>query len=135
MMACEAAVYLKGRGKDPAMVFSWDLEKLAQGMESRLRRWFLLEVWDQLGIPVYPHNKILRMTKEGAILEDRRHGGRKRLLAGDTVVFALGLRSDNALYRSLGEHRDLEIHRIGDCVRPRTILDAIQDAYKVANKI
>jgi 2,4-dienoyl-CoA reductase-like NADH-dependent reductase (Old Yellow Enzyme family)/thioredoxin reductase len=131
MMGCEAAVFLKGQGKDVSLVTPHGLDKLALGMEFRLRRWFVLNLWPRMGIPLYPHAKVEAITNEGVIVKEQEWGGRFRLLGGDTVVFALGLRADNRLNLLLGKGVAQKIYRIGDCVRPRSILEAIHEGYRV----
>jgi len=130
MMACEAAVFLRGRGKDVLLVSPHGLDQLATGMESRLRRWFLLNLWPKVGIPFYAYHKVEGVTEKGLIVRDKKYGGRVRLLEGDTVVFGLGLRSENKLLAALGEPLAAGIYRIGDCIRPRSILEAVHEGYQ-----
>jgi mycofactocin system FadH/OYE family oxidoreductase 2 len=52
----------------------------------------------------------------------------------DTVVYAMGSRADDALYRALkGKVR--ELYRVGDCVAPRKIDMAVLEGDKVARMI
>lgn len=129
-MACEAAVFLRGRGKDVLLVSPRGLDQLALGMESRLRRWFLLNLWPKMRIPLYADHKVEGVTEKGLIVRGQKWGGRVHLLEGDTVVFALGLRAENKLLSALGEPIAGGIHRVGDCIRPRSILEAVQEGYQ-----
>jgi 2,4-dienoyl-CoA reductase (NADPH2) len=135
MMGCEAAVFLKGRGKDVVLVDIHGLDKLGSGMESRLRQWFLLTLWPKMGIPFYPYTKVEKVNEKGLIVRDQKWGGRLHLLEGETVVFGLGLRVDTKLNSLLSSGIAEEIHRIGDCVRPRSILEAVHEGYRVAAAI
>lgn len=135
MMGCEAAVFLKGRGKDVGLVSSQGSDKLGWGMEYRLRRWLTLNLWPKIGIPLYPHSKVEAVTKEGIIVKEKKWGGRYRLLTCDNPVFALGLRADKKLKPLLRKTVAEEIYSIGDCVRPRNILEAIHEAYSVASSV
>lgn len=135
MMGCEAAVFLKGRGKDVVLVDIHGWDKLGSGMESRLRQWFLLTLWPKMGIPFYPYTKVEKINEKGLIVRDQKWGGRLHLLEGETVVFGLGLRVDTKLNSLLSSGIAEEIHRIGDCVRPRSILEAVHEGYKVAAAI
>jgi 2-enoate reductase len=130
MMACEAAVFLKGRGKDVSLVTPRGLDQLALGMESRLRRWFLLTLWPKMGIPLYADQKAEAVTEQGLVVRDQKWGGGIRLLEGETVVFGLGLRAERRLHAGLSRQAATEIHRIGDCERPRSILEAVHEGYQ-----
>jgi 2,4-dienoyl-CoA reductase-like NADH-dependent reductase (Old Yellow Enzyme family)/thioredoxin reductase len=135
MMGCEAAVFLKGRGKDVVLVDIHGLDKLALGMESRLRQWFLLTLWPKMGVPFYPYTKVEEVNEKGLIVRDQKWGGRVHLLEGETIVFSLGLKADVKLNSLLNAGVAEEIHQIGDCVRPRSILEAIHEGYRVAAAI
>jgi len=49
----------------------------------------------------------------------------------DTVALALGLRLERRLYESL-RGKVAELHLIGDCKEPRSIMEAIWDGYHIA---
>lgn len=135
MMGCEAAVFLKGQGKEVILVDIHGLDRLGLGMESRLRQWFLLTLWPKMGIPFYPYTKVEEVKEEGLIVRDQKWGGRLHLLEGETMVFGLGLRANTKLNSLLSNGIAGEIHRIGDCVRPRSILEAIHEGHRVATAI
>lgn len=135
MMGCEAAVFLKGRGRDVVLVDIHGLDKLGLGMESRLRQWFLLTLWPKMGIPLYAYTKVEEVNGKGLIVRDQKWGGRVHLLEGETIVFGLGLRVDTKLNSLLKSGIAEEIRQIGDCVRPRSILEAIREGYRVAADI
>ena len=134
-MGCEAAVFLKSREKDVVLVDIHGFDKLGLGMESRLRQWFLLSLWPKMGIPFYPYTKVEEVNEKGVIVRDQKWGGRLYLIEGETIVFGLGLKVDTRLNSLLNSAVAVEIHRIGDCVRPRSILEAINEGYRVANAI
>lgn len=135
MMACEAAVFLKGRGHEVTLVMPRGIDQLALGMESRLRRWFLLYLWPKIGIPLYTDSKVEAVTEEGVVVRTLKWGGRVRLLEAETVVFGYGLRAEKRLYARLKDRIVSEIYRIGDCERPRSILEAIHEGYNVGSAL
>jgi hypothetical protein len=104
-------------------------------VESRLRRWFLLTLWPKMGIPLYTDSKTEAVTEEGVIVRTRKWGGQVRLLEGKTAVFGLGLRAERRLHVGLNDQAATEIHRIGDCQRPRSIVEAIQEGYQAGIEI
>jgi pyruvate/2-oxoglutarate dehydrogenase complex dihydrolipoamide dehydrogenase (E3) component len=133
MMGCEAAVFLKDRGKDVVLVDIHGFDKLGLGMESRLRHWFLLTFWPKMKIAFYPYAKVEEVNDEGLIVRDQKWGGRLQLLEGDTIVFGLGLKAHVKPNSLLDSGVAKEVHRIGDCVRPRSILEAVNEGYQVAS--
>ncbi len=59
--------------------------------------------------------------------------GEKIKLKADTIVIAAGARSDDQLYCLLQDK--VSLHVIGDCARPRSILDGIAEGSRVAREI
>ena len=73
------------------------------------------------------------VNAQGAVIQDTRSGAVSQLQA-DRVVNALGMKSvDCASLRSLCA--GLDYHEIGDCVRPRTICDALEEGYLAAVRL
>lgn len=60
--------------------------------------------------------------------------GKAHTLDTDTVVYAIGYRSNRELFDSV-QVDEQEIYLIGDARRPRNIMYAIWDAYELANNI
>lgn len=72
------------------------------------------------------------ITDEGIVATD---GERNRhSFKADTVVIARGYMPNTALYEAL-KGKVPELYRIGDCVKARTILDAVHEAAYVARQI
>jgi 2,4-dienoyl-CoA reductase-like NADH-dependent reductase (Old Yellow Enzyme family)/thioredoxin reductase len=58
--------------------------------------------------------------------------GREEEIECDSVVLAIGLRPERKLIDELAGEEGLELFEVGDCVRPRKILDAIHEGFMVA---
>jgi len=56
------------------------------------------------------------------------------LIVGDTIVFALGMKPNNNLKERL-QGKVPELYEVGDCIKPRNIIDAIDEAARVARLI
>ncbi len=67
----------------------------------------------------------VRIAKDGIGFEE---------LPADTVVLAIGLWANDALSKPFEEQFDC-LYKIGDCRRPRNIMQAIWDAYEIARSI
>jgi 2,4-dienoyl-CoA reductase (NADPH2) len=136
-VGCEVAAFLAENGKEVTIVemrdtdFS-DTDGLAPDMDPILRRWFLFELWPTLPIEVIGKSTFREVTDEGLIVEDRE--GRRRLVAGDTIIFAAGMKPNNNLKKAL-QGKVPELYEVGDCVKPRHIRDAVEEAARVARLI
>jgi 2-enoate reductase len=60
--------------------------------------------------------------------------GKESTIEADTVVMAVGMKSDTVLFESLknGSYRTF---KIGDCRQPKNVMNAVWDAYEVARFI
>ena len=137
MVGCETAAHLAEKGKEVVVVEcrSCDFSTeggLAPDMEPDLRRWFLFELWPSLPIEVASNSTLTEVTESGVIVTDREE--RQRAIEGDTIVLAMGMRSNNELKARL-QGKAWEIHEVGDCVEPRKIVNAIHEASQVARLI
>jgi len=103
-VGCEVAVYLAENGKKVTIVemrdtdFS-DTDGLALGMDAELRRWFYADLLPELAIDVIGKVTFLEVTKTGLLVLDRE--GANRLVEGDSVVFAAGMKAENSLKEKL----------------------------------
>ena len=71
------------------------------------------------------------INKEGIKVNQQ---GTSRFINGDAVVLAVGLKSEKTLLNSF-QGKAPEIYSVGDCVKPRTIKEAIEEGFKVGMKI
>jgi len=128
MIGCELAVYLGQKGKKITIVEM--LEDIATDL-GRSGRMKLMEMLDESHVEILTGTKLLKITEEGAIFEN--NGGEK-VLKSDTIVLALGLKAEAALSEELND-KVPELYVIGDCVKPRKIINAVWEAYRVARLI
>ena len=56
--------------------------------------------------------------------------GKEQILEVDTVVVAVGAKSDIKLWESIKEIVP-EIYLVGDCVEPRRIRDAVSEGHRI----
>ncbi|MFC1861519.1 FAD-dependent oxidoreductase, partial [Chloroflexota bacterium] len=130
LIGCEAAVFLVEKGKEVVLVTRRDSDfsltgGLAPDMEFILRRWFLSDLWPTLPIEVIANSTFKEVKDNGLMVQKR--GGETSLIEGDSVVFATGMNSENALYNKL-QGKVVELYKVGDCAQPRKIIDAIHEA-------
>ncbi len=86
------------------------------------------------GVVISPLSRV-REVRGNSVIVANVFTGRERTIDGiDTVVAAIGNRAENDLYYSL-KGRGLEVHAVGDCVAPRTVLRAIRDGNLLARTL
>jgi 2,4-dienoyl-CoA reductase (NADPH2) len=95
-------------------------------------RALLLRRLVEKGVILMPRVKYEEITQAGVIISSG--GSRKTLLRADTVVLAAGSNPNEDLYTTL-KGQVLECFAIGDCVKPRHILEAVEEGMDVASKI
>lgn len=95
-------------------------------------KWVAKKHLNQLGIKCLVETKVVDISAEGVTVEGS--DGERWTLEADTIVLALGSRSEDALYEALvGELP--EVYRIGDAVKPGKIFDCINAAVELANQV
>ena len=93
-------------------------------------RWSMLADLKRYKVNCLDETKVLEVRAEGVLVEN---AGSQKVIPADTVIFAVGSRSNNELYLALqGKIESLSI--IGDAAKPRKVLDAIHEAYAEAIK-
>ncbi len=84
---------------------------------------FLEGGWvSEAGFQVLTETTVLGITDEGVEVADQ--DDKRRTMGADTVVLAVGLKSDNELLELSGD-TGAEVYPIGDCTEPRKVISAI----------
>jgi 2,4-dienoyl-CoA reductase (NADPH2) len=87
----------------------------------------------QKGVTLTPLTVVTAVVRDGVRLAHTLTGA-ERVVEADTVVTALGGRSDDGLAAAL-EGRAVEVHVVGDALAPRTIHDALLTATRAARRL
>ncbi|MFC1913831.1 FAD-dependent oxidoreductase [Chloroflexota bacterium] len=87
----------------------------------------------ELGIPLLPHSQLLKITNEGvSFVRDRE----LLFIKADSVVLAVGYRSEKKLAEQLrGVIPEMMLHMVGDCVKPRSALEAVNEGAEIGRQI
>ena len=75
--------------------------------------------------------KLLEVTGQGVLVNAE---GSKRELKADSVVLALGFKPESTLRDEL-EGKVPELFSVGDCVKPRKIINAIWEGFHTSRLI
>lgn len=125
-VGCELAELLATQGKDVTILEL--LRDLAANMEPRGRT-LLLQRLRQLRVKALLQSAVSEVR--GATVIYEQAGLKQRIEGVDAVVSAVGSASGDSLEETLGS-TGVEVHRVGDCVKPRRILEAIREGFEVA---
>ncbi len=94
-------------------------------------RWTMLDEVKHLGIDVITNATITKF--EGKSVHFTHNNEEKTIGNIDTFILATGVRPNQDLYNQLKKmNMQAKVYRIGDCKKPRTLLEAVHDGYKVA---
>jgi len=129
-VGCETSLYLAERGKKVTIVEM--LDELAIDEEPITRFDLLAHQLPEAGIQSFTGRTITEITDKGVTVLD--HAGRKSVIETDGVVIALGAKSVETLEDSISNTVP-EVYVIGDCKRPRKVIDAVYEGAAVARLI
>jgi 2,4-dienoyl-CoA reductase (NADPH2) len=126
---CEVAHHLAESGSAVTIVEL--LPKIGKALESMTRK-ILLRKLRSNKIRVMPETKLKKVEDNGVFVSDK--DGKETFLEAARVVIAIGSRPDNTLYEQL-QPLGYEIHRIGDCLEPRSAKTAIYEGAVLGRSI
>jgi 2,4-dienoyl-CoA reductase-like NADH-dependent reductase (Old Yellow Enzyme family)/thioredoxin reductase len=128
LVGLETADFLAGQGKRVTVVEM--LEGVGADMDP-LARALLTRRLVQHGAEIHTGTKVLRLTEEVVVA---RHGGQEVTLPYETVVMAVGVRSNREVPDALAGS-GLEMHVIGDALEPRKALEAVREGFEVGRRL
>ena len=128
LVGLETADYLASQGKKVTVVemlddVGGDMDVLAKAV--------LMKRLKQEGVEIHTGTKVLRLTADTVTAQ---RGDEEVTFPIETVVMAVGVRPNRALPDALAES-EKDIRVIGDAVRPRKALEAIQEGFQVGLEI
>ncbi len=125
LVGCETAEFLADQGKKVIVMRRGPEMAVNVGPSNRS---FLLNRLLEKGVTLLPGIKYREITPAGLSITTAE--GEPKTIAADTIVLAAGAVPENKLYETLAGDTT-EIHCIGDCVKPRTIRDAITEGFRI----
>jgi 2-enoate reductase len=131
LIGCEVALWLANKGKKVVLI-----EKLSKLMPFEIDHNANKEML--VGMLIFNGVEIRTNTALAAVIEEGINVVGENMdiqpIECDSVVLAVGLKAVEKLSEALQE-KNRRFLKIGDCLAPRIILNAIWDGYKVANSI
>jgi pyruvate/2-oxoglutarate dehydrogenase complex dihydrolipoamide dehydrogenase (E3) component len=129
-VGCEIAEFLVKQGNKVTVIEM--LSDIANDMEPINRRALLNEL-EKSGVVVRTRKKVNEVTHNGVVVIDME-SGEKQSLVFDKLILALGVVAVQDLMKAI-EGKVKELYLAGDSDRPRTILEAVSDAFLIGYKI
>jgi len=124
LLGAELAEALADQGKDPLLVEQ--LDSIAGEAGFIIKKELLKNLCNK-GVKMLVDTKVIAISQNGVIVE--RFGGRETLEA-ESVVLATGYQPRKELVQHL-DLKDMEFHQVGDVVRARTIMEAVEEGNRV----
>jgi NADPH-dependent 2,4-dienoyl-CoA reductase/sulfur reductase-like enzyme len=129
-VGCETCFFLAKRGVEVTLVFR------SAGPALDVKYWmfkkYYLDKLKEYRVKVIPQVKYGKITPNGLNLIDKE--GKEIFVEANNIVLATGAVPNKALGKSL-EGKFLEFYEVGDCVEPRRIREAIEEAMWAAAEI
>jgi len=126
---CETALYLAELGCKVTIVEM--LSEMAVNLETITRK-VILKKLKENKVTMLTGSKLVRILDNGVQISGT--DGTETSIEADRVVMAVGNRSDNRLYQQIALS-GYEIHRVGDCIEPRSIKQAIYEGTVVGGTV
>jgi len=126
---CEIAYHLSEKGHQVTIVEM--LSKLGSRLESMTKKMLLRKLKDN-NVTFRTNSKVIRIEQNGVIIAEKEGG--EITIPADQVVFSIGNRPEDTLFDQI-KSMGYEIHRIGDCLEPRSAKAAIYEGAVLGRAI
>jgi len=133
VIGCEAGLWLAQQGKEVTIIELLPDILMAGIPIQHMNRLMLLDLLRFNEIRIMTNTSAINFENGNLILSDNGNKSREQLWAED-IVLAVGLQADQVLYKSL-RSKIPDLFLIGDARHPQNILNAIWDAFHVAQII
>lgn len=128
LVGCETADFLSDRGEKVTLVEL--LPEIACDADKDTKAYFDIR-FQSKGVVLYTGATLTRMEDRRAVI----HRGLEDIpVDAETVVFSVGAKPDDLLYEQLIA-MGVEAIKAGDCVKPRKILDAVEEGFQAGRRV
>ncbi|MFC2016303.1 FAD-dependent oxidoreductase [Chloroflexota bacterium] len=124
LVACEVAEYLVQKGRKVTLMRRGP--EVAQKVGPNIRTPLLSRLKEK-GVTMLTDVTYHQATAKGLVVTTK--DGERRSIEADTIVLAAGAVPNQRLYQEIKD-KVPTVHLVGDCVSPRTILDAITEGHQ-----
>jgi len=128
LVGCETALKLSADGKKVTIIECLD-EIMPTVTE--IIKMSLFRILEENGVDLRAATNVTAIEEEGVHVSDKQ--GKEEFIEVDNVVFAVGSILRNDLPGKLEE--EFKVFRVGDCVEPRDIFNAVREGSFIARQI
>ncbi len=128
LVGCETAEFLAEKGKKVTVTRRGPEMAISVGT----MRTFFLNRLVAKGVTLLAGVRYKEVTSKGLMVTTKE--GKTMPIEADSIVLATGANPNRKLYEEL-KNEFPELYAIGDCMKPRTIRDAITDGFRIATQI
>lgn len=129
LVGLETAEYLLTQNRQATVVEM--LDKAGEGLHPSIQ-YFVFKALKEGGVDILTNTRVEKFTEDGAVCS--APSGEIKLSGYDMVVLAIGSKAYNPLEEDL-KGKVKSIHLIGDAVKPRRIVDAVEEAARLAIRL
>lgn len=132
LVGCETALWLANEGKEVVIVEMLDKILSSGKPVPFMNKDMLITMMNAKNIKYVTSSALLEVKDEGAVVIDSKF--RQTTIECDTVVTAIGFKSNNELFEQLNGEMP-NVYTVGDSLAATNIMDAIWTANEVAMNI
>ena len=121
LLGFELGEYLIDNGKKVSIVEQFKDVMIDAEIRNKKR---LLIKMNMKGVKIFVNTRGIGINKDGLLVE---RFGETELLRADNVIICVGSRAEDSLIQAL--HEKIDFIAVGDCVKPRYLMDAIHEGY------
>ncbi|AZV58058.1 FAD-dependent oxidoreductase [Clostridium sp. AWRP] len=128
----EGAVGLAREGKEVTVIDMIPAEKFCESMFGITRKALFDEV-EESKVKLVGSSKIIEFLDNGVVIEDQE--GNRKIMEADSIVIALGLKSQNKLAEEIMPILPVDTYIVGDADKVGTVRKANKNAFDIAVEI
>lgn len=128
LVGCETADYLSEKGKKVILVEV--LPEITMDSDGDTKAYFNLR-FKKNGVAVHVGTELRQINGRTAVLQK---GNQETRVEAETIIFAVGALPNDELYDKLLSS-GLKVVKVGDCVKPRRLLNSVQEGFEAGRTI
>jgi 2-enoate reductase len=132
LVGCEMAIWLADQGKQLLIVEMLPALMMAGAGVPGQVKMMTMDLLAKHETTIMTSSRVCEIKSDGILIDHQDSG--KRLIEAESVVLAMGMKSETGLADQLETAADY-VYRIGDCREPRNVMNAVWDAYEIARYI
>ncbi|MFC1533869.1 FAD-dependent oxidoreductase [Thermodesulfobacteriota bacterium] len=134
LVGCETALWLAQKGKDVTIVEILPELMLSGPIVPPMNRRMLLDLLAFNKVNIITNSGVQEINDKGAVITEKELLSRD-VIEADTVVLALGMKSNDDFYYEVLKSTVAHVYSVGDCREIRNIYGAVWDGFEVGRVV